>query len=133
MLDDRNPSNGHRDANIDLWPAGAWGSGELASIREVCTQMGMKNVSGQISRDIRGVELQVVIAFVAGAIAAGFFEALGSDLYAKSKTRLRDLLLKKKDSARQESVSTIRVTFEYPPHVARFLKDKTASDGPTFE
>ena len=79
--------------NIDLWPSSTWTQKELQ--RFVDTLEEFEPTSGQISSNIRGIEIQIIISFAAGAIAASFFGKLGSDLYDHLKNRIKKLLLKR--------------------------------------
>lgn len=85
------------DINVDLWPSGAWSRDELEDFKDVVGEFG--EVSGQISSDLRGIEVQVALAFAAGAIASGFFQKLGADLYSGLSSTLKDLLAKKEDNS----------------------------------
>jgi hypothetical protein len=83
--------------NVDLWPPGAWTAEELRVFVESFDKYAP--TSGRISSGVRGVEIQIAIAFAAGAIAAGFFSEMGKDLYSSVRTRLKQALLKRTDRA----------------------------------
>jgi hypothetical protein len=80
------PSQG---VNLDLWPAHSWDEEELSELTAALQPCG--TTTSQRSSGPRGIELQIIISFAAGAVAAGFFNALGTDLYSK----LRDKLVKR--------------------------------------
>jgi len=80
------------DIIVDLWPTSRWTREELARFKQELSECG--RVSGQISAGIRGMGLQIGLAFAAGAIAAGFFNKLGSDVYEGLRTRLERLMIK---------------------------------------
>lgn len=79
--------------NIDLWPFGAWTQRELDQFIDIFQEYG--STTGQISSGIRGIEIQTLVAFATGAVAASFFSKLGSDVYDLAKTKLMALLLKR--------------------------------------
>lgn len=83
---------GESEINVDLWPAGVWTPKELKDFTNLAKDFG--STSGQLSSGMRGLEPQVVIAFITGAVAAGFFEKLGSEVYENLKDGLKHLLLK---------------------------------------
>lgn len=85
------PTNGY---NLDLWPAHSWDDEELEDLKEMLSGFGP--TMGQRSSGARGIELQIIISFAAGAIASGFFKDLGSDIYSKSRDLLVNRLFKKK-------------------------------------
>lgn len=91
------PQKKEAKINIDLWPSGAWTETQLRKFIELFQEFGP--TSGQISRDMRGVELQIFITVAASAVAAGFFGKLGSDLYEFVKARLKKILLKSENEA----------------------------------
>jgi len=94
------------EINVDLWPSSTWTKGELDQFVDILGEYG--TTTGQISSDIRGLEIQTCIAFATGAIAASFFSKLGSDLYDLLKTKLKDLLLKRA-SRPHETLQPIKV------------------------
>jgi hypothetical protein len=102
--------------NIDLWPSGAWTQRELQGFINLFQEF--EPASGQVSNDIRGMELQIGIAFAAGAIAGGFFNKLGSDLYETLKARLKALLLKKERTEYSKRIEGLRSS---SPEIAAHL------------
>ncbi|MEM9544552.1 MAG: hypothetical protein AAGA77_01195 [Bacteroidota bacterium] len=85
------PVNG---LNLDLWPAHVWDDNELSDLKSVLNKYGP--IEGQRSDGARGFELQIIISFAVGAIASGFLNNLGSDVYTKLKTVLLNGLYRKK-------------------------------------
>jgi hypothetical protein len=115
----------HSDANIDLWPSGAWSNGELGVFKEIVKDSGVYSVSGQISSDTRGIALEVIMAFATGAIASGFFNKLGSDAYDYIKEKLKKLLIKDNTYSAKSNDTIGILTLEYPPSIPSFLLDKS--------
>lgn len=96
------------DINIDLWPAGRWEQHDLDVLSDILKPFG--STSGQLSSDIRGLDIQTVIAFASGTIAAGFFEQIGSNLSDWTSTMLkplsRHLKTKIKDGKKERVLET---------------------------
>src|SRR6266850_4129232 len=109
MNDHRKSFFGTSEINVDLWPEGAWSENELNHFRSLMGKFGP--TSGQISSDTRGIELQIVLAFLAGALASGFFEKLGSDAYEYLRNELKKLL--RRDSDHEEDETDGRLSFSY--------------------
>lgn len=101
---------GDSEINVDLWPAGVWTPNELEGFRSIIKKFG--STSGQMSSDMRGIEVQTVLAFAAGAIATGFFDKLGSELYDYLGGRLKRLLLKKTNDNGEEINGRLSFSYE---------------------
>jgi len=81
--------------NVDLWPKSAWSRKDLKGLTNLFKEDKSGKVTGQISEDIRGIEVMIGISFAMGAIAGGFFSRLGSDLYDQFRSRISKILLEK--------------------------------------
>jgi hypothetical protein len=100
---------GDSEINLDLWPARAWSENELEDFKNLVGEFG--SPSGQLSSRMRGIEPQIVLGFIAAAIAAGFFEKLGSELYEHVRDGLKRLLTKRRINNTEEA--TGRLSFSY--------------------
>ena len=78
------------EINIDLWPGDCWENSDLGDMQEVVVPFG--TVDGQRSHDLRGMGLQVTLSFITGAVAGGFFGALGGHLYEQLVERIRTVV-----------------------------------------
>ena len=76
--------------NVDLWFGSEWTDEDLRDFSKLFEQFGA--VSGQRSYNIRGLGLDVIIAFAAGAVASGFFSALGDDVYLWVKKKIAEIV-----------------------------------------
>ncbi|MDX6406723.1 MAG: hypothetical protein QOH70_4178 [Blastocatellia bacterium] len=106
---------GNAEINVDLWPDGVWSQNELDGFRDLLSEFG--STSGQLSSDTRGIELQILIAFLAGALATGFFGKLGSDLYEQLRNGLKHLLLKRSGDKSEDDEPLGRLSFSYRDRV----------------
>lgn len=74
----------------DLWPGSAWQEEDLRDLMELVKPFG--DVDGLRSYMMRGTGLQVTLAFVAGAVAGGFFNALGEHIYSHLTKKVTEFL-----------------------------------------
>jgi hypothetical protein len=101
---------GDSKINVDLWPAGLWSENELENFKNLVAEFG--STSGQLSSRMRGIEPQTVIAFVTGAVAAGLFGELGSDLYKYLRDELKRLLLKRRRKNAEGAIGRLSFSYE---------------------
>lgn len=106
LLEETRMFGGKTKINVDLWPTGAWTQAELQELVGLFQEF--ESTSGQISSSRRGIGLHIGVTIVAGAVAAGFFGKLGSDLYDFVKARIKKFLLKSVIEPRTESSESIR-------------------------
>ena len=112
------PIRNQASINIDLWFGNEWTDGDLRDLGLLFEQFG--TVSGQRSYNLRGLGLEITIAFVAGAIAGGFFSALGEDLYLWMKKKIAEIVnrpAKRHPEGRH---------LDFPDTVAFIIKDTEA-------
>lgn len=89
--------------SADLWPGDDWEPEDLRDLLAMLSPFG--ETGGQRSYRMRGTGLQVTLAFVTGAVASGFFGALGEHLYSQLAKRIEEFL--KRPQNRRPEWSTV--------------------------
>jgi hypothetical protein len=77
------------EIDIDLWPRSSWEDRDLYDLSSLLGDFG--GTAGRRAGGLSGLGLHLTITFVAGAVASGFFKALGQELYARLRTKLTEI------------------------------------------